>query len=273
VIPLPRAWLLASAMLVGTAVGVLAGTAAMMWIQARVRPDVVIALVVGVPSGVGLLAIVFARHRWVTALGAFILALAPGWFACLLRCGWCPVADDESQPKTEPYTPTFDTGAFSQPLKSPEAASVTGSQARGDDGRLPAAGTDSRAGGVDAVRTHASAGAAGRRARAVLLPEVVEVRPGDRRSMGVAAPIGLGLFYWWYHSIDKTPAVFVVLVYVVVCTVGSLMLAMVQDRPLLSALAIAVMSALLASVAAAAPLYGYYYCQRAPHCVVGIIPY
>ncbi|EUA22737.1 hypothetical protein I552_7228 [Mycobacterium xenopi 3993] len=21
----------------------------------------------------------------------------------------------------------------------------------------------------------------------------------------VAAPIGLGLFYWWYHSINKTP--------------------------------------------------------------------
>ncbi|EUA22736.1 putative tRANSMEMBRANE PROTEIN [Mycobacterium xenopi 3993] len=51
------------------------------------------------------------------------------------------------------------------------------------------------------------------------------------------------------------------------------MLAMVHDRPLLSALAIAVMSALFASVAAAAPLYGWYYCQRMPHCLVGIIPY
>jgi hypothetical protein len=55
------------------------------------------------------------------------------------------------------------------------------------------------------------------------------------------------------------------------------MLAMVQDRPLVSALAIAVMSAVFASVAAAAPLYGYYYyyyyCQRMPHCLIGIIPY
>jgi hypothetical protein len=60
-----------------------------------------------------------------------------------------------------------------------------------------------------------------------------------------------------------------------VCTVGGLMLAMVQDRPLVSALAIAVMSAVFASVAAAAPLYGYYYyyCQRMPHCLIGIIPY
>ncbi len=71
-------------MLVGTAVGLLAGTAATAGIHARVRPDVVIALVVGVPSVVGLLAIVFARHRWVTALGAFILALAPGWFGLLV---------------------------------------------------------------------------------------------------------------------------------------------------------------------------------------------
>jgi hypothetical protein len=30
------------------------------------------------------LAIVFARHRWVTAFGAFILALAPGWFGLLV---------------------------------------------------------------------------------------------------------------------------------------------------------------------------------------------
>ena len=74
-------------------------------------------------------------------------------------------------------------------------------------------------------------------------------------------------------KIDKTPAVFVVLIYVVVCTVGGLMLAMVQDRPLVSALAIAVMSAVFASVAAAAPLYGYYCCQRMPHCLIGIIPY
>ena len=58
----------------------------------------------------------------------------------------------------------------------------------------------------------------------------------------VAAAIGLGLYYWWYHSVDKTPAVFVVLVYLVVCTVGSLLVAMVQNKPLMSALAIGLMS-------------------------------
>ncbi|MDD4866175.1 MAG: hypothetical protein PHQ28_03315 [Mycobacterium sp.] len=88
-----------------------------------------------------------------------------------------------------------------------------------------------------------------------------------------AAWAGLGLFYWWYHSTDKTPPVFAVLVYVVACAVGGVMLAMAQGRPLVSALSVAVMSGPFASVAAAAPLYGYYYCTHTGHCVVGLIPY
>lgn len=83
-IPLPRAWFLASAMLVGTAVGLLVGTACSLLIHARIRPDIVIALVVGVPSVAGLLLILFSRRRALTALGAFILALAPGWFGMLV---------------------------------------------------------------------------------------------------------------------------------------------------------------------------------------------
>jgi hypothetical protein len=83
VIPLPRTWLLASALLVGTAVGLVAGTAAALLIDARMRPDVVIALVVGVPSVIGLLVILLSRRRWITALGAFILAMVPGWFGLL----------------------------------------------------------------------------------------------------------------------------------------------------------------------------------------------
>lgn len=88
-----------------------------------------------------------------------------------------------------------------------------------------------------------------------------------------AAVVGLGLFYWWCRSIDKTPALLVVLVYVVVCVVGGVMLAMTEGRPLISALSVAVMSGPFAAVAAAAPLYGYYYCQRAGHCLAGLIPY
>jgi hypothetical protein len=88
-----------------------------------------------------------------------------------------------------------------------------------------------------------------------------------------AAEVGLSLFYWWFHTADKTAAAFMVLVYVVACVVAAVMLAMVQGRPLISALSIAVMSGPFASAAAAAPLYGYYYCARASHCVVGFIPY
>ncbi|WP_077086473.1 putative holin [Mycobacterium rhizamassiliense] len=83
-IPLPRPWLLASAMLVGTAVGLLAGVAGTVLVHARVRPDIVIALVAGLPSIFGLLTILFSGRRWVTALGAFILALGPGWFGVLV---------------------------------------------------------------------------------------------------------------------------------------------------------------------------------------------
>lgn len=88
-----------------------------------------------------------------------------------------------------------------------------------------------------------------------------------------AAVIGLGLFYWWYHSVDKTPALFVVLVCVVACIVGGVMLAMTQGRPLISALSVAMMSAPFAALVASAPLYGYYHCERVGHCLVGLIPY
>jgi RsiW-degrading membrane proteinase PrsW (M82 family) len=89
----------------------------------------------------------------------------------------------------------------------------------------------------------------------------------------VAAIIGLALYLWWYHSIDKTPALFVVLVYLVVCTVAAMLTAMVQNKPLVSALAIALVSAPFASTAAASVLYGIYYCDRLSRCLVGLIPY
>ena len=89
----------------------------------------------------------------------------------------------------------------------------------------------------------------------------------------VAAAVGLGLFYWWFHSINKTPAVFIVLVYLVMCTVAALIAAMVGGKPLISALGIALLSAPFASTAAGAVLYGVYFCDRASRCLVGVIPY
>jgi hypothetical protein len=89
----------------------------------------------------------------------------------------------------------------------------------------------------------------------------------------VAAPIGLGLYYWWYHALDKTPSVFVVLVFLTACTVASLLCAMAQTKPLVSALAIGFMSAPLAATVAAAVLHGLYFCDRVSRCLVGLIPY
>ena len=72
-------------MLVGTAVGLIARDRRRpLLIKATIRPDVVIALVVGVPSAVGMLMILLSGRRWVTAVGAFILAIAPGWFGVLV---------------------------------------------------------------------------------------------------------------------------------------------------------------------------------------------
>ncbi len=83
-IPLPRPWLLAGALLIGSAVGLLMGVALTVVVHARIRPDLVVALVVGVPSVIGLLTILLSGRRWVTMAGAFLLALAPGWFGALV---------------------------------------------------------------------------------------------------------------------------------------------------------------------------------------------
>lgn len=70
-------------MLIGSAVGMLVGVACTVVVHARIRPDVAIALVVGIPSVTGLTTVLFSGRRWVTMVGAFILALAPGWFGVL----------------------------------------------------------------------------------------------------------------------------------------------------------------------------------------------
>jgi hypothetical protein len=84
VIPLPRAWVLTSALLVGTAVGLILAIATTLMIDTPVRPDVVIALVVGVPGAIGMLTILLSGRRWVTTAGAFTLSIAPGWFGVLV---------------------------------------------------------------------------------------------------------------------------------------------------------------------------------------------
>jgi hypothetical protein len=71
-------------LLLGVAAGQVAAVTAKLAVDAAVRPDVVVALVVGIPSVLGLLLIGLSGRRWVTALGAFVLAVAPGWLSVLL---------------------------------------------------------------------------------------------------------------------------------------------------------------------------------------------
>lgn len=70
-------------MLVGTAVGLVAGIGTTVLVKTPIRPDVVIGLIIGVPTVVGLALILASRRRAVAMLGAFALALSPGWFGAL----------------------------------------------------------------------------------------------------------------------------------------------------------------------------------------------
>lgn len=148
---------------------------------------------------------------------------------------------------TEPYTPTFTTGEF-------------------------------HAVGTTAVAEHPS--------EPVPVPAQPVAVPGNYQYLkrwklvlvvaavwALSAAAGWGLYHWWYHSIDKTAPVFVVLVFLVTTTVGGLLLAMVPDRPVVTALSIAVMSAPLAAVAGAAVLHGLYFCEWATRCFAGVLPY
>jgi hypothetical protein len=197
--------------------------------------------------------------------------------------------DTASMPKTEPYLPTFDTGAF--PRAEPEliephppARRRRWWRRRSDTSAIPP--VDEPASSPDPVAAVETDDALSGSLHAPAPPITV---PGRYFSLKwwqfilmllavwvPAAAIGAGLFYWWTHdpSAHKTAVVFVVLVYVVVCMVTGLMLAMVPDRPLVSALAIAMISAVFASVVAAAPLYGAFYCDHSQRpCLMGIIPH
>jgi hypothetical protein len=171
------------------------------------------------------------------------------------------VADDErveteSMPLTEPYKPAFDTGIHQkvepeliEPAPPPrrrrwwhrrsDAAEKPGQPV---GGLTPGAYTDAPP--SESIPTSS-----------IAVPDQYQyVRWWQFVLMLLAVwipagAIGAGLFYWWSHdaSRHKTDVVFVVLAYVVVSTVAGLILAMVADRPLVSALAIAMISAVLST--------------------------
>lgn len=85
----------------------------------------------------------------------------------------------------------------------------------------------------------------------------------------LAAAAGLGFYFWWYTALSKTAPVFGILLFLVVCMVASMLVSMVPNRPQVSALAIALMAAPLASMAAAAVLHGAYYFEWIARPVIG----
>ncbi|MGE2832910.1 hypothetical protein [Mycobacterium sp. SMC-4] len=170
-------------------------------------------------------------------------------------------ANRDSGEHTEAFTPDF-TGAFT---------AVAGDRPAAVSVERPAAVSAERPAAVPVERPAAVS---------VERPAAVEIPPHPAQPLAVpgvaqylsrwrfvlvllgvwvvAAAAGAGAYYWWFHSVDKTMPVFVVLVYVVAATVGGLLTALVQERPVVAGLAIGLMSAPLASVAAAAVLYGGY---------------
>jgi hypothetical protein len=189
--------------------------------------------------------------------------------------------DTESMPMTEPYKPAFDTGVHQKAepeLIEPEPPArrrrwwhrrsdtpATEVPDHRQDSLVPAAPTapDEASPSITLPGRYLYV----KWWQFILILLAVWIPPGA---------IGAGLFYWWSHdsSKHKTAVVFVVLVYIVASTVAGLILAMVPDRPLVSALAIAMISAVFAAVVGAAPVYGKFYCERSQrHCLMHVIPH
>ena len=204
-------------------------------VHARIRPAVAIALVVGIPSAAGLLTILFSGRRWVTMLGAFILALAPGWFGVLVA-----LAGDLPWLTT---TPRRARGPSHGCRTSPIPTRTPGRSRGCRISRTPT--TPAQRARREATSRETPEAAADRQdadAESAAAPVQPVTVPGrylylkwwklllvHRSACGPwRPPSGSGLFYWWYHTVDKTAAVFVVLVYVVACAVGGVMLAMVE---------------------------------------------
>lgn len=157
-----------------------------------------------------------------------------------------PFPDKPSFPLTEPHgLPIFDTGPHPDPLKALGAGDEFDT-----DALPPLSGT-----------FHAEP--------FVVPPQLADLRGAYLKRWHfvaiiggtwlAAAAAGLGFYNWWYTTMDKTPAVFGVFVYLTVCMIGSVLTSLVTDKPRITGLAIALMSAPLASTVAAAVLHGAYY--------------
>lgn len=173
-----------------------------------------------------------------------------------------------ASPGTEPHhAPIFDTGPHPEPLQPLGSEHPSAPQAFSE---LSGEDTDTF---LRAVTGHAA-------------PAVVPAQPVEVLSSyqfvkrwrfalilagvwAVAAGAGLGFYYWWYSAPQKTLPVFGILLYLVACMVAAILVSMVPNRPQVSALALALMAAPLASTAAAAVLHGAYYFEWIARPVIG----
>lgn len=183
---------------------------------------------------------------------------------------------------TEPHpAPIFDTGPHPAPLSGPATAawSIDDDEDGTGDDAVGAQGREATPAAVEPPATPAAALRPDAPAPPVVVPGQYHFLSWWKLALMLlavwipAAGAGLALFSWWFALADKTPAVFVVLVYTVVTMVAGIILAMVVDKPLVSAVAIGLLSAVFISGAAAAPLYGYHFCHHVERCLGGILPY
>jgi len=179
-------------------------------------------------------------------------------------------AQDSLAPNTEAHpSPIFDTGPHPDPLNSvqaePEIEVEPASQAFSE---LETTDTDSFLRSVPAQSVVVPA-------QSVIVPGTFQFVKRWKFALIVAgvwvvsAAAGLGFYFWWYSALDKTMPVLGILLYLVVGMVASVLVSLVPNRPQMTALAVALMAAPLASTAAAAILHGAYYFEWIARPVIG----
>ncbi|HNM86009.1 MAG TPA: hypothetical protein PKI77_15975 [Mycobacterium sp.] len=147
------------------------------------------------------------------------------------------VVDTGSLPMTEPHhAPIFDTGPHPEPLTYPDEMDF-----------LPP--------GAGPVHIDPSGTVSPELGESIKRWKLALIIAGV---WAVGAAAGAGMYYWWFHAMDKTWVEFAALLLVIVSVVAALLIAMIEDRPVLSAVALGVMSTPFAAACGAGLLYGYY---------------
>ena len=152
-------------------------------------------------------------------------------------------------PTTEPHpAPIFDTGPHPEPLEP-----------------LPSADAPEAFSQIDGPDTDAFPPPTLVPPRPVIVPGSYQFVKRWRFALivagvwAVAAIVGLGFYFWWYTSLDKTLPVFAIFVYLMACMTAAILVSLIPDRPQVTSLALALMAAPLASMGAAALLHGAYF--------------